>query len=206
MNKMDEIRNVFRSVPGMIEEGIAGFLYDRASACTKGAIVEIGSYLGRSTICIAKGSKSGGRMLVYSVDPHNGGGTTPDPTWRDSHDPGTPDLKYYINTGDKFPEFQERLRKFQVDDIVIPIVNYSELAYKKGWDKPIEMLFIDGEHRYNYVKMDLEMWGKHVISGGIIIFDDASHPGVKRVIDEMIENNPRYENIDWVPIFNVTIK
>lgn len=37
------------------------------------------------------------------------------------------------------------------------MVDYSD--YKKGWTRYIELLFIDEEHRYNYVKMDVEMWG-----------------------------------------------
>jgi predicted O-methyltransferase YrrM len=212
MDKKEEIKKVLDNVPGMMEPDMAEYLYDRAYECLRGPIVEVGSYMGRSTICIARGSKSGGRIrgkkpiTVYSVDPHNGGGTTPDPTWRDSFDPGTPDRKYYTNTGITFPAFKERLIKCKVNDIVIPLVNYSELAYKAGWNGPIEMLFIDGEHRYNYVKMDMEMWGKHVISGGIIIFHDSGHPGVKRVIDEMVRNNSRYTDFNEYPVFNVRVK
>lgn len=206
IDKKQEIFKIFDNVPGMLEYGMAEFLYDQAGLCTRAPIVEVGSYMGRSTICIARGSKSGGKMIVYSVDPHNGGGTTPDPTWRDSYDPGTPEKKYYINTGITFPAFKDRLVKCKVDDIVIPLVNYSELAYKAGWNGPIEMLFIDGEHRYNYVKMDLEMWGKHVISGGIIIFHDSGHPGVKKLLDEMILNNPRYTDFTGLPTFSVRVK
>lgn len=206
MNKKIEIQKIFENVPGMLEPEIGEYLYDQAAACKRASIVEIGSYLGRSTICIARGSRSGGRMRVYSVDPHNGMGSTPDPTWNDSYDPGTPNKKYYKNVGITFPEFKKRLKKCKVDDIVYPIVNYSELAYKAGFNGPIEMLFLDGEHRYNYVKMDMELWGKHVVSGGIIIFHDSGHPGVKRVIDEMIRNNPRYTDLNDLPIFNARVK
>lgn len=200
------IKKIFETVPGMIskEEGL--FLYNLASKCTKGAIVEIGSSSGRSTICLAKGSKSGGNMTVYAVDPQNGGGSTPDPTWFDTNSSGTPDPKYYINQGDSLPQFKERLYEHRVDDIVAPMVDYSELVYKKGWIRPIELLFIDGEHRYNYVKMDLEMWGGHLISGSILLMHDSSTPGVRRVINEFIINNPRFTDIKESPIFNVKVK
>lgn len=199
------IKNIFETIPGMISEEEGLFLYNLAARCTKGAIVEIGSSSGRSTICLAKGSKSGGNMTVYAVDPQNGGGSTPDPTWFDTSDSGTPDPKYYINQGDSLPQFKERLYQHRVDDIVAPMVDYSELVYKKGWIRPIELLFIDGEHRYNYVKMDVEMWGKHLISGGILLMHDSSTPGVRRVINEFVINNPRFTDIKESPIFNATV-
>lgn len=205
MSKKDEIQKILESVPGMLDYGVAEFLYEMSSKCSRSAIVEIGGYYGRSTICLAKGSKSGGHMPIYSIDPCSGLGTTPDPTWSDSYDPGTPDPKYYVDVGTTFSEVRKQFKKFQVDDIITSIVNYSEPAYKQGWDIPIELLFIDGDHRYNYAKMDLEMWGKHVISGGTIIMHDHDHPGTKRVIDEMIINNPRYTNIKTVPLFHVTV-
>lgn len=199
------IKKIFEYVPGMISEEEGLFLYNLAAKCTKGAIVEIGSSSGRSTICLAKGSKSGGNMTVYAVDPHNGGGTTPDPTWRDSDHDGTPDPKYYINQGDSFPQFKQALLKHRVDDIVAPMVDYSELVYKKGWIRPIQLLFVDGEHRYNYVKMDVKMWGKHLVSGGIICMHDSTTPGVRRVINELIISNPRFTSVKESPIFYATV-
>jgi hypothetical protein len=200
------IKEIFDSVPGMIAETEAALLYDLASKCTKGVIVEIGSNAGRSTICLAKGSKSGGNMPVYSVDPHNGGGATPDPTWWDAGDPGTPDNKYYINQGVGFSAFQQRLVYHHVNDIVIPLIDYSELAYKKGWSKPIELLFIDGDHRYNYVKLDVELWGKHLVKEGVLLMHDSTYTGVRKVINEMIISNPGFGDIQETPIFRAIVK
>lgn len=203
---IEVIRKIFESVPGMILEEEGLFLYDLAAKCSKGAIVEIGSSSGRSTICLAKGSKSGGNMTVYAIDPQNGGNPTKDPTWRDISQEGTPNQKYYTNQGKSFLKFRNALLEYHVDDIVAPLVDYSELAYKKGWTRPIELLFIDGEHRYNYVKMDVEMWGKHLVSGGIILMHDSSYPGVRRIINELIICNPRFTGVKGSPIFNATVK
>ncbi len=200
------IKQIFDSVPGMISDTEVALLYDLAAKCTKGVIVEIGSNAGRSTICLAKGSKSGGNMPVYSVDPQNGGGATPDPTGHDAGHDGTPDNKYYINQGASFPSFEKRLKEHHVDDIITPLVNYSELVYKKGWSKPIELLFIDGDHRYNYVKMDVELWGKHLVSGGTILMHDSTFTGVRRVINELIIANPKFINIKETPIFMATVR
>lgn len=203
---IEEIKEIFKYVPGMISEEEGLFLYNLSSKCSHGVIVEIGSSTGRSTVCLAKGSKSGMNIPVYAVDPHNGGGTTPDPTWWDTSHSGTPDKKYYINQYVSFEPFRRTLRDCHVDDIVAPLVDYSELIYKKGWGKPIELLFIDADPRYNYVKMDVEMWGKHIISGGTIVMHDSSCLGVRKVIDELIIPNPRFIDIKESPIFNATIR
>lgn len=200
-----EIAEIFANIPGMISREEGEFLYGLASNCSRGVIVEVGSSAGRSTACLARGSKAGGKRPVYAVDPHNGGGGTPDPTWWDMSSDGTPDPKYYINQGMSFPQFLENMKKVEVDDIVKPLVNYSELAYK-GWNQPIELLFIDADHRFNYVKMDFEMWGSWVISGGTILLHDSMYVGVRRVINELILPNPRYVDIEELPIFHVKVK
>jgi len=199
------IEQICLGIPGMLSPVEGEFLYNLASKCAKGVIVEIGSSAGRSTACLASGSKTGGKSDVYAVDPHNGGGGTPDPTWWNMDSDGTPDPKYYINQGATFLQFQKNMRKAQVDDIVKPLVNYSELAYK-GWNQPIELLFIDADHRFNYVKMDLETWGSWVISGGTILLHDSTYVGVRRVIDELIRPNPRYVDLEESPIFHVRVK
>lgn len=199
------IKQVCKCIPGMIAEVEGQFLFDLASKCSRGVIVEIGSSAGRSTICLALGSKAGKRMPVYAVDPHNGGGSTPDPSWWDSGAEGTPNAKYYVNQGNSFAQFSENIKKFQVEDVIKPIVNYSELAYE-GWSQPIELLFIDGDHRYNYVKMDVSTWGSWLISGGIILLHDSTYTGVRRTIEKLIIKNPKYKDVTELPIFHARLQ
>lgn len=49
--------------------------------------------------------------------------------------------------------------------------DFNELA--KTWDKPIDILHIDGNHRYNSVKNDYETWKPFVREGGLIMFHDT---------------------------------
>ena len=189
----------------MIDKTEAKMLFTLASKCVDGVIVEIGANSGRSTACLAAGSKYGHCMTVISVDPHNGGGATPDPTWHDMDDPGTPDDKYYINQGASFNQFMDNLKKCGVDDIVQPIVNYSEAAYKSEYiiktsRRPIALLFVDGDHRYNYVKIDVEKWGSHLIPGGHLLMHDSAYPGVVRVIEEL-KQDTRFDKFTETPIF-----
>ncbi|MCS6951010.1 MAG: class I SAM-dependent methyltransferase, partial [bacterium] len=54
-----------------VEEG--ELLYQLARACKgKGVIVEIGSFKGKSTIWLAKGSLAGAGVRVFAIDPHTG--------------------------------------------------------------------------------------------------------------------------------------
>ena len=188
---LDEI---FARVPGMITRVDGERLFDLAANCKRGVIVEIGCADGRSTICLAKGSKSGLNIPVYSVDPHIGGGSTPDPTWFDTSDKGTPDAKYYTGQGTVIDAYLNWLKEFNVDDIVRPIIDYSEPAYNNGWDNPICLLFIDGDHRYNYVKLDVTKWGSHIIPGGVMLMHDSSYSGVKEVIECLVKTNPKVES------------
>lgn len=196
------VNEIFDSIPGMLSYEEGNLFFTLASKCKSGAIVEIGSAHGRSTTCFAMGSKYGNRMPVYSIDPHNGVGATPDnghdPRGLEYH-PGNPNIKYYINQGKSYDAFVKNLNKFNVWDIVHPIVNYSELAYKEWVPQDIELLFIDADHRFEYVKMDFLTWGKHLINGGLLIFHDHAFPGVHKVIQSMVLPNSMYEQCPGYP-------
>ena len=49
---------------------------------------------------------------------------------------------------------------------------FSDVA--DTWDKPIDILHIDGRHRYEDVKEDYENWSRFVRPGGIILLHDTS--------------------------------
>ena len=53
----------------------------------------------------------------------------------------------------------------------------------------IAMLHIDGNHRYDFVRQDVELWLPQVISGGWLLLDDyvwAFGDGPRRVGDELL--------------------
>jgi predicted O-methyltransferase YrrM len=43
----------------------------------------------------------------------------------------------------------------------------------QGWNRPIDLLFIDGDHTENGVRRDWLDWNRFVVPGGIVIFHDA---------------------------------
>lgn len=42
------------------------------------------------------------------------------------------------------------------------------------WDKPIDLLFVDGDHTYEGVLADMNAWLHHVKVGGVVIFHDCA--------------------------------
>ncbi len=60
-----------------------------------------------------------------------------------------------------------------------------------------DVVFIDGDHGYEGAKQDLEMWGRRVRKGGLILVHDATSrfPGVVRALKDW-SNDARIE-IDW---------
>ncbi len=60
----------------------------------------------------------------------------------------------------------------------------------KFYKKKIDLLFIDGDHSFESVQNDFNLWSKKMRSGGIIVFHDygnIQHPEVKDFVDT-IEN------------------
>ena len=58
--------------------------------------------------------------------------------------------------------------------------------------KKIDYVFLDGGHEYNTVKNDLECCKEVIMGDGVVLCDDydlSYAPGVKKAIDEFIENN-----------------
>jgi len=145
------------AIDGWLADEEAMLLYDLAAACTAGCIVEIGSWQGKSTVCLAFGAADGHRPRVYAIDPHQ----------------GSPEV---FGTGrDTFAGFQANLERAGVSDLVTPLVQEAATA-AATFDQPIGLLFIDGDHSAAAVWKDFELWGAKVINGGIIALHDTTMP------------------------------
>ena len=168
-----------RKVPGYLGEEEARFL-GLLAACTpgKGAIVEIGSFKGRSTVMLAKVSSHYGLGKVVAVDPHNS------PILFDREN--NPQASSY-------QAFLDSIRTAGLSDKVEPQQSYStEVA--KSWSRPIRLLWIDGDHTYGGAKGDFDGFLPHLTPSGVIAFHDALNvfPGPIRVFVEDILGSDRF--------------
>lgn len=89
-------------VPGMLSQNEGEYLYHLAQLNpAKGVIVEIGSWKGKSTICLALGSMAVSGEKVYAVDPHK-------PLAEEGY------------TEDTEAQFRENIRNAGVESHVVP--------------------------------------------------------------------------------------
>lgn len=156
----------FRSVEGFLTEHEAIFLHDTAQAIDSPApvVVEIGSWLGKSSVAISHGlaGKEGARL--YCIDPFNAAG---DPFSAPTYEAQQQQLQKSL-----LESFRENIAAYGVPGVVQAIQGYSyDVATE--WDTPIDFLFIDASHEYEDVLRDFVDWSPHVKPGGVVAFHDV---------------------------------
>ncbi len=180
---LEETKRLVKRIDGWLTDNEGELLYNLAKSCKgDGVIVEIGSWKGKSTIWLAKGSKAGNKLKVYAVDPHT----------------GSSEHREMYGKVWTFEEFRRNIKDARVDDIVIPVLKTSEQA-TKFFDEPVEFIFIDGAHEYQLVKLDFELWFPRLIDGGIIAFHDTTwSAGPKEVAKEYVYKSEHFRNAGLV--------
>jgi predicted O-methyltransferase YrrM len=165
--------------PGFLGESEARFL-GLLAACVpgRGAIVEIGSFKGKSTVMLASVAAQYGLGPVVAIDPH----TAPSPT--------DPILKTNSST---FDEFQASLKSAGVEKHVEAHREFSAVV-AKDWNRPIRVLWIDGDHTFRGAKEDFDLFTVHLVEGGVVTLHDAlnAFEGPIRVFVEGILRSDRY--------------
>ena len=177
------VKEATDKIGGWLTDVEGEFLYNAAKDCNgNGVIVEIGSWKGKSTVWLAKGSKAGSNVKIYAIDPHSFLG-----------------CKKTFGELSTLKEFKENIKRANVEDIVVPVVKTSVDA-ERDWDaKPIELLWMDGDHTYEMVKLDLDLWFPYLIEGGIIAFHDTiASPGPRILVAEKIFKSHYFTNTGFV--------
>lgn len=171
---------IFNQAHGFLSIEEAKLLYALASQVpVGGTIVEIGSYQGRSTVLLGLGAKEAGARL-YSVDPH------------EEYDEG--DTHYGMTDNQ---HYYENLVKFDVGSVVRTL-NIHAGHMHSHWLPPIDLLFIDGSHKYDDVSDDLFYWSK-LTFGKIAIHDTAGHhPDVTRALADFMRDNEQWTIVQQV--------
>jgi len=145
-------------------------LFAAAARCPAGGrIVEIGSFRGRSTIVLA--SAAGDGVKVVAIDPHAG------------NDRGPQEIDGYAAAAQTDREvFEANLATAGVGVRVRHVLAFSDAAHAAVED-PIDVLYIDGAHRFGPARADIRDWGKRVADRGtMLIHDSFSSVGVTSAI------------------------
>jgi hypothetical protein len=145
---------------GWLTEAQARRLFAAAGAVPAGGrIVEIGSFRGRSAIVLARGARPD--VEVVCIDPHVGS------------DRGPREIAARPAVGEQdLMAFQGNLARAGVADRVRHVRDFSSLALR-AFDGPVDLLFVDGAHRFRPARADLVRWGARVPLGGRMLVHDA---------------------------------
>ena len=148
------------------DEGRA--LYDAAMRYLDGGVVvEIGTYCGKSTVMLGAAAAATGSVL-YTVDHHHGS-EEHQAGW-EFHD--TTMVDPVSGRFDTLPTFRRTLDAAGLDDTIVAVVGKSPVV-ARGWQTPLQLLFIDGGHSETAAQQDLEGWARWVAAGGALVIHDV---------------------------------
>jgi predicted O-methyltransferase YrrM len=146
-------------------EQVARVVERAAAVPPTGRIVEIGSFRGRSMIAIARSAPDG--TEIVAIDPHAGNDRGPQEI-EGFEDEAAIDSKVFLTN----------LERAGVRDRVTYVRKFSHDALEDV-PGPIDLLHIDGAHRYKPASDDIATWGAKVVDGGsVLIHDSFSSVGV----------------------------
>jgi len=166
------VKPLIADIPGWLTDEEGEALFDLARDCTgRGVIVEIGSWKGKSTICLGVGSRAGNGVRIFAIDPH---------------------------TDYRFGDFKANVERAGLTDLVTPVPSLSQAA-AGDFDEPIELLFVDGSHVEEDVRVDFDQWVPKVVDGGWVAFHDTTWTaGPRRVVGERIYRSRAFKDVRFV--------
>jgi len=176
MSDVESVLDIAQRIEGYFHRDEGRLLYEVAVLALRQlpnhAVVELGSYCGKSTVILGKAVKSlGGTAKVYAIDPHEGEMMFPEGLQR--HPP-------------TLGRFVASIASCDLEDVVELI---QKRSFEVAWDKPISLLFIDALHDYENVSRDFKHFAGSVVVGGMVAFHDYElndHPGVTRRVNELL--------------------
>jgi predicted O-methyltransferase YrrM len=172
MSDFAPVKELIKDVPGWLTDEEGEALFELARDCSgRGVIVEIGSWKGKSTICLGLGSRAGRGVRIFAVDPHA-------------------DYRH--------GEFKDNVERAGIGDLVTPVKGLSQQV-AGDFDQPIELLFVDGSHEEELVREDFDKWVPKVVEGGIVAFHDTTwHDGPRKVVAEKIFGSRQFAGVRFV--------
>ena len=141
-------------------------------AVERRCIVEIGSYLGRSTRALLDHTPG----VVYAFD-----------DWKGPRDVYVEDrsqlaLKFMKNV----EAFKTMMNWEETEGKLHMVVCGYEELYRSDYKVSPDMVFIDGSHEYEDVKRDILFWKDKLITGGLLCGHDSQFDDVAHAVNEVL--------------------
>ncbi len=166
-------------IDGWMNEAELTWLAEQAEKCQY--VVEFGAWKGRSTKAL---TTCGHRVWVFD--------------WFDGFIPGKP-----VQISQAL-EFSKNLQ-LELQDSRVWVYPYHSFKAPLFVSFPINMVFIDACHQYEYVKQDIDVAKWMLRNGGLLCGHDFSndYPGVQQAVREMVPDFQRVPGGDiWFKVLS----
>jgi hypothetical protein len=187
-NRSDACK-VAEAIPGWLEPEVTAYLYD-VGFNSRGNILEIGTYFGKSTYLIGRGIRDAGKPHhLVTVDIHSRG-----------VDPQT--QKPLVLAEDSPAFLLKSLKEHGLQHHVIQMIGWSDRCIPLLDLQSVETVFIDGGHDYESCSKDfLAVTARLPRQRRLrLMFHDygSAFPGVQRTIDELVRRDGRFQPVGQV--------
>jgi len=155
-------------------------------------VVEIGSFLGRSSITFAGCLRVKGNGKLYCIDPFDGSG-----------DEFSVPYYHRISKRKKLTLrewFERNISNVNLDQWITVIEGTADTV-GPNWQEPIDLLFLDGDQSPKGARIAYEYFVPHLKAGGVIALHnstvreyDPEHDGHRRLVEESVKS-PDYTDI-----------
>lgn len=161
---------------GLVSADVGEALMKLAADCPADqAVVELGSFKGKSTCYLATGARDGNGARVWAVD-----------AWDlDGNETG----RFGFAEPSTREVFERQLRAMRLWSRVTPIRAFAVDAATSWNGPPVGLLFVDADHQARSVRADYRAWRPHLAPGAVVVFDDYGtprNPGVEVAVRELI--------------------
>lgn len=170
LTSFEDVHEIAKDFEGWLDIAEATLLYETASKLTgKGVIVEIGSWCAKSLTYISLAALNNGfNKKIYSIDPF---------------------LTSKNEPNGKYETFISNLTKMDLSDKITHLKEKSQDAGMK-FDEDIEFIFIDGFHKYDAVKSDVELFFPKIVNNGYMaIHDVGCYKGPTQLLIELSQRD-----------------
>lgn len=175
----------FKQVKGVTPEEIGITLADFAvKVPADQAIVELGVYHGKTTLQMAWGARQGNGAPVTGIDPWDLDGNVYGTEMGDLG--GARSWARYWVQALGYSNRVKLVQAFSTDAAGEWVTSDDS----DGWgNRPVGLLFVDGDHTYEGARADIEAWAPHLAENAVIAIDDyvnENYPGVAQAVDDLV--------------------
>ena len=157
-------------IPGWMTRPELKWLRDKASAAQ--TIIEVGSWMGRSTLAMAQECPG----TVYAVDHFKG---SPEDAKTAHADPVEIRKAFVENLNGYIESGRVKLVEKESAEASFRLAESAVLA---------DFVFIDGAHDYDSVSRDIRVWRPLLKPGAVLAGHDIDKPGVRKAVEELCPN------------------